>query len=68
MFTNGQNPYDDLRKDEVVSSMSKGNVHPKIDDSWPIANILTTIFTGNGEVINDGKTLFDSMKTMQNQL
>ena len=65
LFTNGRRPYDDLNGNEVISRAINGNIYPKIDISWPIADILTTIFTGDGKVIYDGRTLFDSMKNIQ---
>eukprot|EP00493_Phyllostaurus_siculus_P026059 UN26404 len=70
LFSNGRKPYLHLKGNEVISRLMETNLHPKIDDSWPISDILTRIFTvdKNGDCMVKSATvihdLIDSAKVL----
>jgi len=62
IFTNGRMPYLHLKGSEVISRLSVGDLHPAIDEDWPIADILTKIFMIEKEQKYNARMLFDWIK------
>jgi len=67
IFSDGRKPYLHLKGNEVVSRLMEGNLYPKIDESWIIAEILERIFAtpkSGASTIKSAKTLHDCIKNL----
>ena len=61
LFTNGKIPYVHMKSSEVHSRLAIGDLKPRVERSWPIADILEMIFEENKLQNLDAKELYRQM-------